>query len=268
LNGTGCPIVDTHAHLADAEFDRDRDEVVDRAKEAGVVAIVTVGETLDDAVRTLQLASRHPMLKPAAGLYPTQLDLDQADEMISWIHKEQKRLVAIGEVGLDHWAVKEPSQREIQREIFGRLIRLAQKLDLPLNVHSRSAGKAAIQHLLESGAQKVQLHAFDGKWASAATAAEAGYYFSIPPSVVRSRQKQKLVKHLPLRSILVETDSPVLGPSPNDRNEPANIAVVFEAVARIKGIRPEEAMEIVYENTVQLYGNLRAPSGPARSVET
>jgi TatD DNase family protein len=262
------PTIDTHAHLADAEFDRDRGEVMKRATEMGVAAVVSVSETMADAVRNLRLASQYPQLKPAAGLYPTHLGLDQADEMIDFIQKERNRLVAVGEVGLDYWAVKEASKREIQRETFLRFVRLAQRVDLPLNVHSRSAGKAAIQHLLKSGAQRVQLHAFDGKWGSAAPAVEAGFFFSVPPSVVRSRQKQKLVKQLPLRSMLLETDSPVLGPSPNHRNEPANIAVVLESVARIKGIRTEEVREAVYENTIQLYGDLRAASGPARSVGT
>jgi TatD DNase family protein len=178
------------------------------------------------------------------------------------IRRERNRLVAIGEVGLDHWAVKDEAQREIQREMFLRFIRLARELDLPLNVHSRSAGKQAIQLLLENGAKKVQLHAFDGKWGSAMAAVEAGYFFSIPPSVVRSRQKQKLLKQLPLASVLLETDSPVLGPKPDERNEPANILTAIQAAVEIKSIHRQEVIEAAYENTVQLYGELWGNSAP------
>ena len=247
-------IIDSHAHLADPSFDGDREEVIQRAVDLGVVAIVTVSETCADAVRTLSLASRHPLLKPAAGLYPTALDMDQVEEMVGLIHKERERIVAIGEVGVDYWAVKDEGERDIQRRIFIKFIRLANELALPVNVHSRSAGKEAIRLLLESGAQRVQLHAFDGKWGSALTAVDAGYFFSIPPSVVRSRQKQKLVKQMPLRSLLVETDSPVLGPSPHERNEPSHIVSAVDAIAEIKGLKREKVIEAVYENTLRLYG--------------
>jgi len=142
----------------------------------------------------------------------------------------------------------------VQREIFTRFIELGKALDLPLNVHSRSAGRHAIQLLLERNAAKVQLHAFDGKASTALPAVEAGYFFSIPPSIARSRQKQKLVKNLPLSCLLLETDSPVLGPIPGERNEPANALVSLRAVSEIKELPQEAVMEAVIENTHRLYG--------------
>jgi TatD DNase family protein len=164
-------------------------------------------------------------------------------------------LVAIGEVGLDHWAVQEEKDRELQREIFKGFIALAGEMDLPLNVHSRSAGRRAIDLLLQSGAVRVQLHAFDGRASTALPAVEAGYFFSIPPSVVRSRQKQKLVKQLPLTCILVETDSPVLGPQPAVRNEPANLPLTLQAIAEIKALPEQAVFEAVVANTTRLYGH-------------
>ena len=250
-------IVDTHTHLCDPVFDKDRVDVLERAQAAGIGAIVLVGENLDEAKRNLELAANFTMLKPAAGLYPAILDQAQADEIQVFIRRQREKLIAIGEVGLDYWVVKEASEKELQKTIFRSFIELAKELELPLNVHSRSAGRHAVALLLKCGAYRVQLHAFDGKFSAALPAAKAGYFFSIPPSVVRSRQKQKLVKQLPLSCLLVETDSPVLGPSPNERNEPANIIKSIEAIAELKGLCKAEVMEAVTENTRKLYGDLQ-----------
>ena len=249
-------IIDTHTHLCDPVFDSDRARVIQRAQKAGVEAIVLVSETMSDVHRNLELAAIYPALYPAAGLYPTCLDIGQAEALCNYIRTQRSNLVAIGEVGLDYWVVKEESQREVQREIFKRFIDVAVEVDLPLNVHSRSAGRFAVTVLLEQGARNVQLHAFDGKAALALQAAEAGFLFSIPPSVIRSRQKQKLVKRLPLSSLLVETDSPVLGPLSEERNEPANAVIVVDAIAELKGLNRNEVLQIVYQNTLGLYGDL------------
>ena len=247
-------LIDTHAHLCDADFDADRDTVLQRAHDAGIGTVVAVGETLDDARRNLDLSQTFSMVKPAAGLYPTILDVNHADAMVDFITRHRAQLVAIGEVGLDYWVVKADAEKAIQREIFGRFIDLSKELDLPLNVHSRSAGRHAVAFLLENNAVRVQMHAFDGKASAAMPAVDAGFFFSVPPSIVRSRQKEKLVRQLPLSALLVETDSPVLGPEPTVRNEPANLPVAVEAIARIKAIPVEAVVEAVTENTLRLYG--------------
>ena len=249
-------LVDVHAHICDSGFDQDREAVLARARLAGVQAIVAVGEDLADARKNLDLAQTHPMLRPAAGLYPTHLDLQQADDIIEFIRRNRSCMAAIGEVGLDYWVVKDESEKALQREILKRFIRLSNELDLPLNIHSRSAGRHAVALLLENGARRVQMHAFDGKTGAALPAVEAGYYFSIPPSVVRSRQKQKLVKALPLSCLLVETDSPVLGPQPQERNEPANLLRSVKAIAQLKEIAEEVVLSTVADNTARLYGTL------------
>jgi TatD DNase family protein len=242
--------------MCDPGFDKDRAEVLERARRAGVEAIIAVGENLADAAKNLELATKYPMLKPAAGLYPTHLDLNQARQMTEFIRQNGSRLTAIGEVGLDYWVVKTAPDRELQREILKGFIELSEELNLPLNIHSRSAGRHAIALLLENNAPRVQMHAFDGKAGTALPAVEAGYFFSIPPSVVRSRQKQKLVRQLPLSCLLIETDSPVLGPTPNERNEPANILQSIKAIAALKDVAEEEVMAAVSENTEKLYGTL------------
>ena len=247
-------VVDTHAHLCDAAFDTDREAVLERARNAGIAAVIAVGEDLADAQKNLLLADKHSMVRPAAGLYPTHLSLELAAKMCEFIRSHRDKLVAIGEVGLDYWMVKEESDREIQREIFRSFIELSKELALPLNVHSRSAGRHAVDVLLQTAAARVQIHAFDGKASAALPAVEAGFFFSIPPSVVRSEQKQRLVRRLPLSSLLIETDSPVLGPVPQERNEPANAPIAVRAIAELIGITVDEVVEAVAENTRRLYG--------------
>ena len=246
-------MVDTHAHLADQVFDEDLAEVLHRAKVVGVDFVVAVSESLEDAHKILQLSETHNSILPAAGLYPTYLDFNQADAMIDLIRKNNDKIVAIGEVGLDYWKIQDPKDREIQREIFESFIRLSIELDKPLNVHARSAGKQAIEMLIEFGAKKVQMHAFDGKASTALPALEAGYFFSIPTSIVRSQQKQKLVKRLPLNCMLLETDSPVLGQDPTNRNEPANLIVALEEIARLKIIEISEVNAVIANNFQSLY---------------
>lgn len=245
-------LVDCHAHLSDESFAGDMDEVLLRADNAGVGAVILVGETLADARRNLALAEQYPCLKPAAGLYPEFAE-QETEPMIEFIRGHAAELHAIGEVGLDFWLAKEEPARQRQRDVFRQFVRLAAELDLPLNVHSRSAGRHAIEILLEEKAARVQLHAFDGKASTALPAVEAGYFFSIPPSIVRSRQKQKLVKNLPLSCLLLESDSPVLGPDPAERNEPANILLSLQAIADFKNTEVETVHRTVRENTARLY---------------
>ncbi|MDJ0808551.1 MAG: TatD family hydrolase [Desulfobacterales bacterium] len=247
-------LTDTHTHICDTVFDADREAVLVRAAAAGIGAVIAVGEDLADAKKNIALARDYPILKPAAGLYPTHLDRAAAAAMMDFIRAHRRMLAAIGEVGLDFWVVKTSEERNIQREIFTSFIDLALELDLPLNVHSRSAGRHTVELLLTHGARRVQMHAFDGKITAARPALEAGYYFSIPPSIVRSRQKQKLVRHLPLESLLVETDSPVLGPDPQARNEPANLMVAIDAIAAIKDLTRAAVSAAVAVNTQTLYG--------------
>jgi TatD DNase family protein len=250
------PLTDTHAHLCSPDFARDLNAILSRARALGVAAVIAVGETLTDAARNLDLSRQHPMIRPAVGLYPTVLDSDEAEDLHGFIRRNRPVLAAIGEVGLDYWMIKSEKDRELQQEIFKGFIALAREMDLPLNVHSRSAGRPAIDLLLKSDAVRVQLHAFDGRASTARPAVEAGYFFSIPPSVVRSRQKQKLVKQLPLTCLLVETDSPVLGPEPAVRNEPANLVRAVQAIAEIKSLPIQAVMEAVAANTTRLYGAL------------
>ncbi len=266
-------MIDCHTHLADGVFDSDRAQVLERALAAGVTHIAVVGQDAKENQAVLRVtggepgpnAGPQPRLLAFLGLHPDRfadrLPLpaeDSAEQVEAQIRAHRPRLIGIGEVGLDYWLCQDEARRERQRQAFTRLIDLALELDLPLNVHSRSAGRHALALLRERGAKRVLMHAFDGKAGHALEGAQAGYVFSIPPSIVRtdggSAQKVKLVRALPLQSLALETDSPVLGPVREERNEPANARLSAARIAEIKGLPEAEVRQALLDNTRRLFG--------------
>ena len=264
-------LIDCHSHINLEEFDKDRGAVLQDAKKSGITAILDSGGTYSECEKVLELAEKFKILKPSLGWHPAQVDLKEAQRTADFIRAaaDETKIYAIGEIGLDYWVVKEDSQREKQKEIFKIFIDLAKELDLPIVTHSRSAGKYVIEILEQEKAEKVCMHAFDGKFGSAQKGLELGYYFSIPPSIVRSEQKQKLVKNLPLENLLLESDAPVLGPSlsvsekmrgsfaseanANERNVPANIKIAAEKIAEIKKIDISEVIRATTKNAKELF---------------
>lgn len=256
-------MIDCHSHLALEAFDPDRAEVIARARGAGVARIVVVGEDAADDARVLEICARHPdVLLACVGLHPDRFAEERVapgaeaiDAVVQLARSRRGELAAIGEVGLDYWYVKSAQRRAAQRACLERMAALASELDLPLNVHSRSAGHHTIDLLAACGARRVLMHAFDGKAGHALRAVEQyGYLFSVPPSLVRSAQKQKLVRRLPLEALALESDSPVLGPEPGVRNEPANLVHTVRRIAALKDVSEERVREVTTGNARRLFG--------------
>jgi TatD DNase family protein len=236
-------MIDVHCHIHGDDFDADRDQVLARAAAAGVTRILAMGEGYADNERVLAVAAAHLAVVPCLGLHPDRASEEPVEPVLEQIRRHARQLAAVGEVGLDFWIAKTTAARDRQCRTLEALVVLACELDLPLSVHSRSAGHHAIDLLRGAGASRVCMHAFDGGAKHAVRAVELGYLFSVPPSVARSPQKQKMVRRLPLDALLLETDSPVLGPDREVRNEPANIAVSAAVIAEIKGCTVEEVIE-------------------------
>ncbi|KAM6218388.1 putative deoxyribonuclease TATDN3 isoform 5-T5 [Rhynchocyon petersi] len=248
MEAVGAGLVDCHCHLSAPDFDQDLDHVLQKARKANVVALVAVAEHRGEFEKIMELSKRYSgFILPCLGVHPVQGLLLQ-----------DQRSVTL-KVGLDFSPrfANTDEKKEEQRQVLISQVQLAKRLNLPLNVHSRSAGRPTINLLLEQGADKVLLHAFDGRPSVAMEGVRAGYFFSIPPSIIRSGQKQKLVKQLPLTSLCLETDSPALGPEKQVRNEPQNISVSAEYIALVKGISVGEVIEVTTQNACKLFPKLQ-----------
>jgi TatD DNase family protein len=246
-------LIDTHCHLAHPAFDADRDEVIARAMEEGVRAALVMGETYAENEVLVRSYLRHFFLRPCLGHYPEHLDLEMASASADLIRTHAHEIAGIGEVGLDYQLAETESDRAVQRRILSGFVGLANELDLALSVHSRSAGHYTIDLLAAEGARRAVLHAFDGRAVHALRGVAAGFFFSIPPSLLRSRQKEKLVHALPLSALLLESDAPVLGPQPDMRNEPRFLRTTAERIAAIKRCDVEEVAAVTTRNARALF---------------
>ncbi len=247
-------LVDVHCHLGDGAFKEDLNLVLERASNQGISAIVSSTVSMEEAERSIDISTRYPHLVfTSIGSDPTQLDDGWVQPIIQMIKMNRTRIVGVGEVGLDHYWVREPQRREYQLKLFEKWITLASELKLPLTVHSRSAGYESLKALASSSVERVLMHAYDGKVGHAMNAAESGVAFSIPASVIYSEQKQKLARRLPIENLVLETDAPVLSPTKGQRNEPSNVVYSAVKVAELKRMDVESVAEITSRNAIRLF---------------
>ncbi|GAB1607940.1 putative deoxyribonuclease TATDN3 isoform X2 [Argonauta hians] len=262
-------LVDAHCHLADSQFSQDIESVIERATQKGIQAALCVSIGPSDFDKILALRNRFPnFIVPCLGVHPIQEEEDGSERCVTQqdletavplIEKYHDVIGAIGEVGLDFTPrfCKTPEDKDIQRQVLTAQVGLAKKYNLPLNVHSRSAGRPTISLLKKLGAEQVLLHAFDGRPSCAMEGVRAGFYFSIPPSIVRSQQKEKLVKQLPVECLILESDSPALGPEKQVRNEPGNIVISAEYIAKMKGVDVKYVCDVTTRNSLKLFPKLQ-----------
>ncbi|KAG8443743.1 hypothetical protein GDO86_009062 [Hymenochirus boettgeri] len=259
--------VDCHCHMSAEEFSQDVEDIIERSKKKGVQVLVSVTEHEGEFKRIISLSERFPdYIMPCFGIHPIQncleglrsVTIKDLEPALAQFYNYKDRLVAIGEVGLDFtpWLAPTSVQREEQLKVFQMQMDIAKDLDLPINVHSRSAGHQTIAFLKEQGAQKVLLHNFAGRPSVALEGVRAGFYFSFPPAVTRNEQRVKLIKQIPLEHICLETDSPSLGPKKEERNEPSNIHLSCEYIASVKGLKAEFVREVTTHNALGLFSNI------------
>lgn len=265
---TNMNLVDVHCHLDHERFRGDVEQVVERARQAGVKAIITSGVNLATNRIVLGLAGKFDIVHASLGLYPidalaSELNRGEADgfardiektnvdEVLGFIEKNRDNCVAIGECGLDYHWVKD-KQKEM-KDVFQKVISLAEKIKKPLVIHSRKAELDCIEMLESSKVKKVMMHCFQGSRKLIERAAGNGWSFSIPANINRLQHFQMLAGMVNLSQIFTETDAPYLSPVPGQRNEPAFVAGTVKKIAEIKGMDQNEVADNIYMNFQRLF---------------
>ena len=256
-------LVDSHCHLTDAQFDNDRSEALIRAVQAGVEKILSVASHRRDSERVASLMDEVegtpglPRLWGTAGVHPH--DAESAEEgdldAIRDLAREHARIVAVGETGLDFFYDHSP--RDLQEELFRAHLAMAEDLNLPVVVHSRSADELTARILKECGRRvRGVLHCFTGGEELLETALAVGWMVSFTGIITfKKYDAQPLVRSVPRDRLMVETDAPYLAPVPHRgrRNEPSYVPRVAESLAHIRGEDLEEVQGYTTENAVRFF---------------
>lgn len=256
--------VDSHAHIDGEEYDADRAEVLERAREAGVRAILNVGtgDPRSDAfARAVRVAEENEGVYAALGVHPHDAKLfdDDAEAHLRKLVKESRRVVAWGEIGLDYHYDHSP--RDVQREVFRRQLRIAVDLKLPVIIHSREADEDTVNILREETAAQARpgiMHCFGGSLEMAERVLELGFMVSFAGNVTfkKAEPLREAARVIPLDRILAETDCPFLTPVPfrGRRNEPARVREVAACLAELHGVEAAEMGRITAENFSRFFG--------------
>ncbi len=230
-------LVDAHAHLLPPWFEKHKiGAVIKRAKQNGVIGIVNSSSDPKTHDFGIEVAKTYSNVKIAIGLQPTIVSKKNYEILRKYIDKNRDTVIAIGEVGLDYYWVKEEDKREEQRQYFKKIIQYANETDLPLVIHSRNAETDCLE-LLEDAVVPVYLHSFEGNKDEIERAIGLGFYIGVPTAVGSRRNWRKVAQRTPLSHLLLETDSPFMPFKPDiNPNEPLWIRDAAEYIANLKGI--------------------------------
>ncbi len=248
--------VDVHCHLHFKEFDADRDDVIKRTRQNKVVAVITSGTDHENNIKALELASKYDIVKASLGLYPTDilaLSEEEIQKEFDFIVANRSNIIAVGEIGLDYKDTTEKLPQEKQKKYFGQLLEIAEKLKKPVVLHTRKAEADVIEIMQSTTLKDVVFHCFTGNYKLIKKIVNNGWYFSIPPIILRSLHFQGLVNMVPITQLLTETDSPYLAPLPKQRNEPMFVAKTVEKIAEIKNIAQSEVTKNNFSNFQRIF---------------
>lgn len=257
---TRPPLVDTHCHLDEESFDIDREDAVERARRDGIVAIVSIGTTVQSSTAAVELAARFaPSVWAAVGLHPNYVSAAGRDDWETIVRLTQSpRVVALGETGLDrYW---DHSPLELQQDYFRRHLDLSRETKLPFIVHCREAWPEVIDELQRAvckGPLHGVLHSFTGDESQAQVCLDLGLYISFAGMVTfkKSGPLRDVAALIPEDRLLVETDAPYLAPAPyrGKRNEPAWTRKTLECLAELRGVDAGRLAEATTVNARRLF---------------
>ncbi|UCF93888.1 MAG: TatD family hydrolase [Desulfobacterales bacterium] len=251
-------LIDSHAHLDAPYFRNKLPDVLQRARQAGIQKVITIGVTPSSSRNSLQIAAQHASVYATVGYHPhwaagaTADRLDQAAQMA-----RDPAAVALGEIGLDYYRLRSPKQDQIA--LFGSMLEIAVAVHLPVIIHDRQA-HADVYETLRGFRAKLAggiIHCFSGDWNLARKYLDWGFFLSIPGPVTypRSRELREVAQKAPLNRLLVETDAPHLTPAQRKgrQNEPAFVRYTAQEVARLRNIALEEVARATTENVYQAF---------------
>ena len=249
-------IFDSHAHYDDEAFNEDRDNVILRLKDKGVIGVLNCGASMEGARKSVELSNKYDFIYSAVGIHPEYADTVD-EEIIAELRKlaENPKVRAIGEIGLDYYYEENPS-REIQKTAFKLQMKLAKELKLPVVIHDRDAHKDTLDILKEYPEVMGTVHCFSGSVEFAKECLKLGYYIGFTGVITFKNAKKltEVAREVPMDRILVETDCPYMAPVPHrgKRNESDYIQYIIEKIAEIKGRTVEEIEEVTTFNIKQL----------------
>ena len=256
--------IDSHAHIDGPEYDNDRDEVINRAREAGIQAILNIGtgDPHSGALeRAVDVAESYPDVYAALGTHPHDARLfdDKAEQRIRELAERNSRVIAWGEIGLDYHYDNSP--RDVQREAFRRQLRAARDRELPAVIHTREADEDTIEILQAEWQGSTVggiMHCFSGAWNLAKTAMELGFLISFAGNLTfkKANDLREIAARIPLDCLLIETDCPYLSPEPfrGRRNEPARVVEVARCLATIHDRDTQAVATVTTNNFARLFG--------------
>lgn len=251
-------IFDTHAHYDNPAFDPDRDRLLESLKDHGIEAVVNVGASIQTTKNTLDLVKKYPFVYGSVGVHPNETgELDES--LLDWLEQatEEKKIVAVGEIGLDyHW--NEP-EKHVQKHWFVRQLDLARRVHLPIIVHSRDGAKDTLDIMKGEKAGELGgvIHCFSYGKEMAREYLDMGFYLGIGGVVTfeNAKKLKEVVAYMPMDRIVLETDCPYLAPVPHrgERNSSLNLSYVAETISQIKGMERDEVIAITNRNARDLY---------------
>lgn len=252
-------LIDSHAHLDDERFDKDRDGIIKSLEDSGIELVINPGSDVSSSIKAVALSEKYDNIYAAVGIHPHDVkDMDENTIELLRSFSKRKKVVAIGEIGLDYYYDNSP--RDVQRNRFREQLRLAKEVGLPVIVHSRDAAGDTFDILKEEqdGTLRGVLHCYSGSVEMAMDYINLGFYISLggPVTFKKSRVPKEVAKAVPIDRLLIETDSPYLTPEPyrGKRNEPIYVRYVAGVIAEIRGMTFEELASKTTENTKKLFG--------------
>ncbi|MCR5789747.1 MAG: TatD family hydrolase [Lachnospiraceae bacterium] len=252
-------IFDTHAHYDDPAFDEDRDSLLPGLPKNGIGRVVNIGTNRITCEKTLSLTKQYPFMYGALGVHPSDLD-DWQEEDYSWLYEKagDRRIIAIGEIGLDYYWEKDEAKQAAQRQAFIRQLKLAKELSLPVVVHSREAAQDTMQIVKQYGqGLGGMIHCYSYHAQDAVQYVKMGYCIGIGGVITFKNAKKlwEVAEAIPPEAIVLETDCPYLAPEPfrGKRNCSLYLRYVVEALSRCLQKSPEEIEALTFQNALRIY---------------